>query len=284
MKARTRFLVFAAIAGLLMFSHPLSGKEETNSVEELKDVAPRVFIDCRRCDRDFFREEITFVNYVRDRQEADIHVLITEQTTGSGGHEYTMAFIGLKDFSGIDNTLKYVSGPTDTWDETRKGMAEVLKKGLFPYIIKTPIAEYCSVLFRQKLKPTAVKDPWNFWVFSISLDSRLSGEEQRSSISLDANVSANRVTPEWKIRFGLSADYDERRYKYEDETIISTQTEKNFSGLVVKSLGEHWAVGGWVEANASTYSNLKSFYTIAPAIEYNFFPYSESTRRQLRAL
>ncbi|MCK4824287.1 hypothetical protein KA005_51520, partial [bacterium] len=58
----------------------------------------------------------------------------------------------------------------------------------------------------------------------------------------------------------------------------------DFTGMIVKSLNGHWSVGGWVEAESSTYSNLGAHYTIAPALEYNYFPYSESTRRQLRFL
>jgi hypothetical protein len=163
-------------------------------------------------------------------------------------------------------------------------MVNVIKQGLFPFIMKTPLAEHISIDFHQQLKPTAVEDKWNFWVFSISLDGRLGGESQRSSRSVDANFSANRITPNLKIRLGVSADFDESKYEYEDETIISKSDEKNFSGLAVKSLSKHWSLGGWIEASSSTYSNLDSLFTLAPAIEYNFFPYSESTRRQLRCL
>ena len=253
-------------------------------MEELKKDAPRVFMDCRRCDTDYIRTEITFVNFVRDRQESDIHLLVTNQNTGSGGQEYTMAFLGRNGFSGLDNTLTYVSIQTDTRDDTRKGMVEVIKKGLFPYLMKTPISEYISINFHHKLEPTSVQDNWNFWVFSISLDGRVSGETTRSSKSIDANFSANRVTPEWKIRLGFSGDYDERKYEYDEETINSISKENDFSGLVVKSLSTHWSLGGWVEASSATYSNIGSLYSIAPALEYNFFPYSESTRRQLRCL
>ncbi len=102
------------------------------------------------------------------------------------------------------------------------------------------------------------------------------------------NVSANHVTPEWKIRFGLSADTDKRVYTYEEEGIVETITsiskDRDFSAMAVKSLSEHWSVGGWAEAESSTYSNLDSYFTLAPAVEYNVFSYSESTRRQLRFL
>lgn len=262
----------------------LSADETDSNIDELKEAAPKVFLDCRRCDRDFFRDEITYINYVRDRKDADIHILVTEQSTGSGGQEYTFAFIGLNEYAGLDNTLTYSSGPNDTRDEIRRGQIEVMKRGLFPYVVKTPIAEHIYLSFRQKLQPTAVRDPWNFWVFSISMDGRLRGETSRSSRSLDVNISANRVTPDWKIRLGLSGEFDKRTYDYEDEYIESVSEEKNVTGMAVKSINDHWSVGGWIEAESNTYSNLDFLFTAAPAVEYNIYPYAESTRRQLRLM
>ena len=60
--------------------------------------ALKVFIDCDFCDIDYIREEINYVNYVRDPKEAQVHVLITSQRTGSGGREYTLSFIGRFEF------------------------------------------------------------------------------------------------------------------------------------------------------------------------------------------
>ncbi len=284
MKRSWLFVIGIAALIFSVSNTQLYAQNNGNELDQLRDYAPRVFLDCRRCDRDFFREEITYVNWVRDRKDADIHVLVTDQTTGSGGREYTFAFIGLENYKGIDNTLVVASGPNDTLDEIRRAQVEVLERGLFPYIIKTPIAEYINLSFRERLRPTAVSDPWNFWVFSISGDGRMGGEVSRKTRSLDVNLSANRITPDLKIRIGLSGDFDERIYDYEDEHLESTQVEKDLATMVVKSLGEHFSVGGWFEAESATYNNLDLRFTLAPAIEYNFFPYSESTRRQLRAL
>ena len=43
-----------------------------------------VFLDfnARNCDFDHFRREIPWVNWVRDRKDGDIHLLITQQRTG----------------------------------------------------------------------------------------------------------------------------------------------------------------------------------------------------------
>ncbi len=269
---------------LLMTASNSYSQEEVFDIEELKKSAPKVFIDCDHCDIDYIRTEITFVNYVWDRQEADVHILITTQGTGSGGSEYTIAFIGQKDYEDLQNTLKYYSNRIETQDEIREGLAQTLKLGLGPYVARTPMAQAISLLLKQEVNPTAVEDKWNFWVFNVSLNSDLSGEEQRKSTELSGNLSANRITPASKLRMGLDIDYEKDRYDVDGETITSISESRDFDGLYVKSISEHWSIGGWVSLSSSTYRNIDFSYSIHPAIEYNFFPYSQSTRRQLRVL
>jgi len=253
-------------------------------LEELKKQAPRVFIDCRRCDKDYIRTEITFVNFVRDKEESDIHVLITDQRTGADGREYTMTFMGRNDYAHIEHTMIFVSQKNDTRDETRQGMVEVLRKGLFPFMVENPLAEHFSLDFRSKIDSTAVEDPWNFWVFSFSLRGALEEEASQSESSFRGNISVNRITPEWKLRLGFSGEVETDRFDVDDEVIKSSSDEQNFTGIIVKSLGNHWSVGSWLEANSSAYNNRKLELILAPALEYNVYPYSESTRRQLRFL
>ncbi|MCP2604428.1 hypothetical protein NLC26_02985, partial [Candidatus Aminicenantes bacterium AC-708-M15] len=75
--------------------------------------------------------------------------------------------------------------------------------------MKTPLSKYFSIDFQEKLQPTAVEDKWDFWVFSLSIGGNINGEKYRSSRSIDMNFSANRVTPELKIRMGISGNFDE---------------------------------------------------------------------------
>jgi len=254
------------------------------NLEELKEKAPRVFIDCRRCDINYIKTEITFVNYVRDRKEADVHVLITTQRTGSGGTEHTIAFIGLRDYADIQNTLTYTSNQTDTADDVRRGLVRVLKMGLVQYAAKTPIADRISVSFKDKVKPTSVKDKWNFWVFSISLNGSLDKETSESNTSIRGNFSVNRVTPDLKIRMGVNGYFREDKYETDEGMYTSSSESESFTGLIAKSINDHWSVGAWLSLSSSTYSNIKFSISPSPAIEYNLFPYSESTRRQLRFL
>jgi hypothetical protein len=283
LKKKTLFSLFSFLLFLFPVVH-LYSQEVPFDIEELKKSAPKVFIDCQRCDVDYIRTEITFVNYVWDRKEADIHVLITLQDTGSGGREYTIAFIGLKDYADLQNSLKYFSSPTETSDEIREGLVKILKLGLGPYVARTPMAKGVSLHLLQSVKPTDVEDKWDFWVFNISASSEMSEEEQRSSTDYSGNLSANRVTPASKLRMGLDLDYSKDTYDVNGKTISKISESRDFDGLYVKSLSEHWSIGGWVSASSSTYRNIDFAYSIHPAVEFNIFPYSQSTRRQLRML
>jgi len=276
-----------AIAFSLLFGSAAFGQiqsSQTADIEALKKTAPKVYIDCGMCDIEYIKTEITFVNYVRDRKEADVHVLITTQNTGSGGREWTLHFSGQNGYSGLDDTVKYFSNQTDTEDDIRKGLVKTIKMGLMAYVAKTPIAGRIAVTYAEEKKPEAGADKWDSWVFNLSANGYFNGEKSYKSSSFGGNFSANRVTAALKIKLGLSASYDKNRYDYGDTVIRSDQESYNFSGLVVKSIDEHWSVGGYLSASSSTYGNINFDLAPAPAVEYNIFPYAQSTRRQLRIL
>ncbi len=75
-----------------------------------QDSAIRVFSDCPNygpgCAFDFVRTEITWINWVRNREDADVHVLVTTQPTGGGGNEYTVSLIGLRRCTGRAERVK----------------------------------------------------------------------------------------------------------------------------------------------------------------------------------
>ncbi len=272
------------IAAFFLCRVPVFPQEKQIDTEALKKEAPRIFISSGPYDIDYIRTEITFVNYVRDRKEAQIHILITTLNTGSGGREYTIAFIGQGKFKGIDDTQKFYSEQTDTKDEIRQGLVKALKIGLMSYAAKTPISRRLKISYKSRTKPAATKDKWNYWVFQARTSGHLDGEKSYNSRSLNVSFSANRVTPEAKVTMSLSADHNRQIFNYSDESIKSTRESMNFQGLFVKSLNDHWSAGIFLRAASSTYENVRFSISPAPAVEYNVFPYSKSTRKQLRFL
>jgi hypothetical protein len=256
--------------------------------------ALRVFLDCRGgCDFDFLRVEIAFVNYVRDRKEAEVHVLVTQQRTGAGGTEFTFTYIGLERFAGQDDSLTYTTNPTDTDDEERRGFAQTFALGLMRYVAQTPLARDLRIVSsrpgsgpKPQAAVTPADDPWNFWIFRASTNGNLFSEEETQRGSLRGSVSANRTTEELKISLNASGNYSEGRYDLSEEgeepdIYVSISRDFSASGLAVKSLGAHWSAAARGSASSSTYNNVDRAFRVWAGVEYNVFPYAESTRRAL---
>jgi len=249
----------------------------------------RLFLDCANawCDMDYVRREVTFVDHVRNREDADVHVLLTRESTGSGGDAHTMQFIGLGRFAGVMHTLIFNTGPADTEDDLRKGLVRTLKLGLVRYAADTASGRDLQITHRPppasaQAAAQGVEDPWNFWVFRASLRGSSDGESLSSSASTSGSFSANRVTEAWKFTNSLYGNY--RRSKYtlsEGDTYTAITRSASATSLGVKSLGPKWGAGGRASASSSTYVNQDLALRVAPAIEWNRFPYAESTRRQL---
>jgi hypothetical protein len=284
MLLRKPCLTLIALWGILGAVLPVSAQTPADDLETLKKTAPRIFIDCGNCDMEFIKNEIPFVNYVRDRKEAQVHILITRQSTASGGYEYTLTFMGQNEFADLDDSFRYFSKQDDTGDDVRKGLVRALKQGLAAYVARTPIASRLQVRYQSKSTAPETGDRWNHWVFNIGTEAYLNGEESYAYDNIGLNLTVNRITEDWKFRLGLSSSFYRDSFIYDGEEIKSTREYYGASGLLVKSLGPHWSAGFSLEADSSTYSNILARYIPAPAIEYNVFPYSESSRRQFRFL
>lgn len=262
----------------------------TLSAQQISSGSPlRVFVDCNAmgCDLDFFRTEIPYVDYVRDRTDASLHVLVSTLQTGGGGTEHTLTFIGLREFAGVTDTLLYVASQTSTEDDRRKGIVRTLKLGLVRYLARTNTAEGLQISYAKpaagkaaSAKPT--KDPWDFWVFRTRVNGNFNGESSQNFVSIFGSVSASRVTKAWKLDNGVNVSYSESNFTLDDDEKISSYSRSyGLSHLLVKSITDHWSAGERASLTSSTYSNTQRALRFAPALEYNFFPYSQSTRKQL---
>jgi len=245
--------------------------------------APRVYVESEALEAGAILKDIAFISHVKTPEEADVEVHITSEASASGT-DYTLAFKGLRDFDGAGQVLKYSAGKTDTADETKGGLTQTLKMGLLRYVARTAAGSRVRISLQEKVKPTSVIDRWNFWVFSASVDGFYQGETSYKSRMTFGSLSANRVTPGMKIRMSLGASHMGDEYVYEGDTIKSASDSRSFEGLFVKSLDDHWSAGAYISVDSSTYQNIRSKIDAAPAIEYDLFPYSESTKRQLRFL
>jgi hypothetical protein len=267
---------------LLLF--PILNTLSQEIPKNTRDEAVQIFIDCVWCDMDHIRREIPYVNYVRDVKEAQLYIRETRQTTGSGGREYSYFFTGQKKFNGKNDTLVYTSGPNNTDEEIRAGRTNMMKMGLMRYVAQTPSYKDISIDYEGDDEAEEVVDKWNNWVFEIETSPRFESEESYKEFSFRNSLNANKITEEWKIEVEFDHRLSRTKYTYEDETFIKDKTEIELENLIVKSLGQHWSAGIRLDFLTSSFSNIKFRTDIFPSIEYNLFPYSESTHRQLRFL
>jgi hypothetical protein len=185
----------------------------------------------------------------------------------------------------MNDTLAFVSAQDATQDDVRKAMVQSLNMGLLRYVAKTSFADQFSIIYNgEESEQKIIEDKWDNWVFRLGANGYHRGEESSQSLSIRSGFSADRITENWKFRSSLDVNYNEDHFEKDDGDITSFSKSQKVSGLLVKSLSDHWSAGIYSTASASTYSNLKSSFNASPAIEYNLYPYSESTHRELRFL
>lgn len=242
-----------------------------------------VFIECSYCNQDFIKEEIPYVDYMRDRHDADIHILETSQRTGSGGNEYTLIFIGQSNFKGKNDTLSFFSEVDDIIDQIRKKRVRIIKAGLVSYLMKTSIASRITVKVEtEKVDKVITEDKWNNWVFKVRGNSFLNAQQSSHSINVFGSLSASRVTEDWKFSLSMNGSYNENMYEYSGIEYLSTSESQRIRGSAIMSLTDHMSIGLWTSAWNSSYGNTDLGLSITPKLEYNIFPYSESNQQSLR--
>lgn len=290
------FIKRILLASLPLFFAATSNIEAQEAVvpaDTTRKNAINLFLDCRGCDLDYMRREMPFINYVREVRESQVYLLITSQTTGSGGREQVLFFSGQNEFAGMSDTLKYVSSPDDTEDVIRTGLTNTIAAGLMRYVAKTPILGKVKISYEgePQEEPENVADRWNYWVFEIETEPEFELEKSRKDYNWQNRISVDRITNEWKIENRISHEVEKSIFIRENEDditgeITETRTEAvkqawDFENLTVKSITDHWSVGIESEVLSSSYNNLDLKIKVLPSVEYNIFPYSQSSQKQL---
>ena len=93
-------------------------------------------IDCRGCDGNYMRQNITFLDHVRDQDMAEIYVFVN--TSGNPSSViYEIEYTGKGRFEGINNKFSVDYSKTLTGNEIRDLLKETLIKGYIPYLLHT---------------------------------------------------------------------------------------------------------------------------------------------------
>lgn len=286
-----------ALGALLAFAAPAKGQ----TTDTLTQASLEVYLQChngRACDMRYFRQELTFVNWMLEPQDADVHIIVTTQHTGGGGLRFSIEFLGRDGFSGQDEELSYTSDATDTSDETRRGLLREIKLGLVPYLLATPVARNLDVVYQAPAGAPSVttlpsQDPWKGWVFRVSGGGSARGESSIRRYSYNGNFTASRTTDEWRIRWRMAGSKQHQEYDATeqqisgadttvyDTTYVTEQHAYSTAAFAAYSLAAHWSLGASAGASSASFTNRKLVLEAGPALEYSIFPYEEASSRQL---
>ncbi len=251
-------IISAVILIWIIFSQSAFG-QEINGASTTQGL--NVFLDCnaRNCDFDHFRREIKWVNWVRDRQDSDIHLLITSQRTGGGGFQYTLDYIGRKVYQGVEKSILYVSDPNNTDTEVRNQLTTTMGLGLVQFIENNPkIASRLRIIYEEPdldddSEPTTSKedDPWDLWAFRLGVEGSIEGESQQKAYSLEGSASARRVAEDFKIELEFDAEYDQEEFDEVDvgETVVNISEDYSAELLTVWSFNPPRSLGGKAEVS-----------------------------------
>tara|TARA_B110000046_G_scaffold171822_1_gene193055 strand:- start:811 stop:2070 length:1260 start_codon:yes stop_codon:yes gene_type:complete len=275
-------IIYYQIIIALVLTIPFTSLAKSNYT----DTKIKIFLDCEECDFSYFRRNISFVEFVRAPQLADINVLVTDQETGSGGNIFYFQFKGMNQFDQITYQVFFNSEYFFTEIQERDGLLKTLKMGLIPYLIgNTSLTEKLNIEYDESLNNYDLvtknpdDDPWNYWLINVGGDLSFSKQELQSQKEFGSNFDLNRITE--KLKFKSDLDFNRVIQEFNDDGVIikSRITWIDSDIDLVYSLGPKWSLGAFSGYTRSTYANIDAQLKFNLGLEYNIFKWDKSDKK-----
>jgi len=275
MKRASRHLIF-----LMVMLFGFSANKVHGQTEPLK-----LFLDCQTtCYEDYLKQNMQGVEFVRDRHDADVYIMINSKPNGSGGDTYYIHLEGQGKYEGITDDVVFNTNPDTQEEEIRKKLLKSIILGLSKFWIFAGHDDYIQVQFKppsQQGQKPAVEDKWNNWVFDVGVSLMGNGDSNYSVFNYFGRLSARQIKEMTKFKFSINYSNRQSQYVFGDQTIKAYS--ESFSSHISEIFGinDHWSYGVFGGAYRSIYSNYKFRGYVSAGVEYNFFPYSQSSKHLL---
>jgi len=259
-----------------LFIISISAYSQNNSI--------KLFLKCS-CDSNYIRDQINYIDYVRDQEDANIILEVYGDPNGNTG-KYSIYFIGKKKFIGMDDQLSFESHPKMTNDEIRAGLKDKIQTGILKYLVKTNDINDLNISI-TKLESnisdsdSLIVDKWKNWIFEISASGYYEKESSRKVNDFNGRFEVNRYTEDWRIETTLRFFKRIEEFLSETNNFKSSRVYKGAYGKIVRSISDHWSTGIFYGLSEDSYENIKFSNNFSPAIEYSIFPYKDVVRREM---
>ena len=268
-RLKSSFFFFLFIISISAFS-------QNNSI--------KLFLKCS-CDSNYIRDQINYIDYVRDQEDANIILEVYGDPNGNTG-KYSIYFIGKKKFIGMDDQLSFESHPKMTNDEIRAGLKDKIQTGILKYLVKTNDINDLNISI-TKLESnisdsdSLIIDKWKNWIFEISASGYYEKESSRKVNDFNGRFEINRFTEDWRIETTFRFFKRIEEFLSETNNFKSSRVYKGAYGKIVRSISDHWSTGIFYGLSEDSYENIKFSNNFSPAIEYSIFPYKDVVRREM---
>ena len=244
----------------------------------------KLFLKCS-CDSNYIRDQINYIDYVRDQEDANIILEVYGDPNGNRG-KYSIYFIGKKNFIGIDDKLSFESHPKMTNDEIRSGLKDKIQTGILKYLVKTTDINDLNISITKpesniSNNDSLIVDKWKNWIFEISASGYYEKESSRKVNDFNGRFEVNRYTEDWRIETTLRFFKRIEEFLSETNNFKSSRVYKGAYGKIVRSISDHWSTGIFYGLSEDSYENIKFSNNFSPAIEYSIFPYKDVVRREM---
>ena len=259
-----------------LFIISISAFSQNNSI--------KLFLKCS-CDSNYIRDQINYIDYVRDQEDANIILEIYGDPNGNRG-KYSIYFIGKNNFIGMDDKLSFESHPKMTNDEIRSGLKDKIQRGILKYLVKTTDINDLNISITKldnniSDSDSLIVDKWKNWIFEISASGYYEKESSRKVNDFNGRFEVNRYTEDWRIETTLRFFKRIEEFLSENNNFKSSRVYKGAYGKIVRSISDHWSTGIFYGLSKDSYENIKFSNNFSPAIEYSIFPYKEVVRREM---
>ena len=259
-----------------LFIISISAFSQNNSI--------KLFLKCS-CDSNYIRDQINYIDYVRDQEDANIILEVYGDPNGNRG-KYSIYFIGKNNFIGMDDKLSFESHPKMTNDEIRSGLKDKIQRGILKYLVKTTDINDLNIsITKPEINiydyDSLIVDKWKNWIFEISASGYYEKESSRKVNDFNGRFEVNRYTEDWRIETTLRFFKRIEEFLSETNNFKSSRVYKGAYGKIVRSISDHWSTGIFYGLSKDSYENIKFSNNFSPAIEYSIFPYKEVVRREM---
>ena len=244
----------------------------------------KLFIKCDRCDNNFLKNEITYVDLVREQGLADIQLFIYRNRNANNGNRYSLDFIGQNDFAGKELSLVLDTNPKLTSDEIRNKLKRKIDIGLVYFLVESDISNRINISYDSVVNNNSYEsssDKWKNWVFELSGSYNGDQEESRKTNRYEIEFEIDKLTEDWRIGAELRRNETNRKFYSDDNVYKSNRKTTSFNGRVVRSISNHFSAGVFFGAYQNTYENIDFNRYIQPAIEYSFYPYKDVLSKEI---